>query len=142
MLTPTQLHLERPTPQLKFLRVVSYYQEANKMTSNNLALVFAPNLLWEVKADGSHSMQDEATDSPLMAQLLTVLIDDYDILFGDVAAPSLCVCGTPLVPCIRAELTPGNRCASLGQFAQAAVPERGGGRRARPPAQDAPDRLL
>ena len=77
-------------PQLQFLRVVASHHDVNKMTAANLAVVFAPNLLWNAAADdGSHNMEEAAGDNPAMTKLLGLMIEDYELMFAKVPAPAL-----------------------------------------------------
>ena len=61
------------------------------MTAANLAVVFAPNLLWNAAGDGTSSVEEAAGDNPVMTKLLNIMITDYDLMFARVEAPSLCV---------------------------------------------------
>jgi hypothetical protein len=61
------------------------------MTTANLAVVFAPNLLWNSKDTGAHDIGEAADDHPVATRLLTLLLDEYPLLFAGVPAPSLCV---------------------------------------------------
>lgn len=39
---------------IKFLSALTKNQEANKMTSQNIAIVMAPNLIWSPDSDGTN----------------------------------------------------------------------------------------
>ena len=73
---------ERLRFMLKFLHEVSLHQEANKMSSKNLATVFAPSLY---SAGLTETPQDYLVKLPTMIDLLEQLIDLGDQLKGPAA---------------------------------------------------------
>jgi hypothetical protein len=60
-----------------FLKLVAQNSDINKMTSSNLAMVFAPNLLRSSLEDVNMSIADNSASSAIMISL----IDNYSQLF-------------------------------------------------------------
>lgn len=63
-----------------FLRLISQNSTENKMTTPNLAMVFAPNLLKSRDENVNMSMDDTAASSKIMESLIDHFIDLFDSL--------------------------------------------------------------
>ena len=107
---------------LAFLHHVSLNSDINKMTATNLAIVMAPNLIFETLPDtspggggggGRHSQQqqqpavagpghDSFTETSVINEIVESLILDFEYYFGDVTQVQLlkdppCLIGEPLL---------------------------------------------
>jgi len=67
------------------LRLVAQHSDKNKMKSNNLATVFAPNVL--------RSLEDDMlTNTAQSSHILQTMIDDFEYLFPVRRTILCCVC--------------------------------------------------
>jgi hypothetical protein len=62
------------------LNRVTLFVDANKMTPNNVAIVFAPNILRPPNEDVAMVLRGCAAGN----HLVRCMIEDYDIIFGEV----------------------------------------------------------
>jgi len=77
---------------LAFLHHVSLNADVNKMTASNLAIVMAPNLIFEAVAAAEASAashQDSFSESSVINEIIESLILDFDYYFGDIAQVQL-----------------------------------------------------
>lgn len=65
---------------VKFLIIITAHSSANKMTSSNLATVFAPNLLKSPNDD----VQTTIEDQPHASSMMQTMIDDFGFLFKEI----------------------------------------------------------
>ncbi|XP_059702382.1 SH3 domain-binding protein 1 isoform X3 [Haemorhous mexicanus] len=65
---------------IKFLAKLAEYQEVNKMTPSNIAIVLGPNLLWSQQSTGDPMQLDLASVSSIQA-VVEALIQNVDTLF-------------------------------------------------------------
>lgn len=70
---------------IEFLYRVEKHSEVNKMVVNNLATVFAPNLLRQRE----ENIVQSAMDTPLINGLVSILIKDYEMIFSTEEPPEL-----------------------------------------------------
>lgn len=66
----------------KFLKDFSLHSEATKMTSTNLSICFAPNLL---RAPDNIGLADQIEESPIATSLLVLFIEEFELVF-DIAS--------------------------------------------------------
>lgn len=64
---------------LKFLQLVASHCSINKMTSANLSIVLAPNLLWDSSSDGES--QRDLNDTNVVNDIVETLINHVDYFF-------------------------------------------------------------
>ncbi|XP_069764621.1 SH3 domain-binding protein 1-like [Narcine bancroftii] len=68
---------------IKFLAKLAEYQEVNKMTPSNIAIVLGPNLLWP-KNEGKLSMMDMASASSVqVVSVIEPIIQNADSIFPE-----------------------------------------------------------
>lgn len=65
---------------MKFLHLVSSNCNVNKMTSANLALVIAPNIMKSANSDLNPSLAS-LLDTPVAARITQILIENYAFIF-------------------------------------------------------------
>ena len=63
-----------------FLARVVEFSSVNKMSRENLGIVFGPNLIRSRNADGANTL----TDNPIINELIKSFIDEYKTLFQTV----------------------------------------------------------
>lgn len=66
---------------MKFLSILSKNSQKTKMSSQNLAIVMSPNLLWQQNTDADYA--DKVNSTAAVNTIVELMISDWDFFFED-----------------------------------------------------------